>query len=306
LGFNVIVGGGEVTGTSQELLGRTAELAICRRLLANSPPWGAIVEGPAGIGKTALWQAAVELASAAGWRVLATRPGERERDLTDRVLVELLHDIGHDELSQLPQAQADNISRLLQRHAEGRPERLTLTFSIRSLIEALTRSGVRVLLAIDDAQWIDPESGDVLASLVSAARPLPAGVLVAVRSGEENALPFEPARLPIPTTTITLSALDLDVCSELVRERFGTGWSQTLLRAIWESAAGNPLTVLELARKMADRRAEPVPTSMPLAGLTDALDAHLDSLPAVGQQAAAIASALTRRGAAPQGHVGGK
>ena len=226
--------------------------------------------------------------------MLATRPGEREKDLTDRALVELLNDIGRDELSQLPQAQGDSISRLLQGQPEGRPERLTLIFSIRSLIDALTRSGARILLAIDDAQWIDPESGDVLAALVSAARPSPAGVLIAVRSGEESALPFEPARLAIPTTTITLSALDLDVCSELVRDRFGTGWSQTLLRAIWESAAGNPLTVLELARAMTDRRAEPVPTSLPLAGLTDALDHHLDSLPAVGQQAAAIASVLSR------------
>ncbi len=257
-----------MTPSSQDLIGRAAELVTCRKLLATTPPWVAVVEGPAGIGKTALWRSALAHASATGWRVLATRPGEREKDLTDRALVELLNDIGRDELSQLPQAQGDSISRLLQEQPEGRPERLTLIFSIRSLIDALTRSGARVLLAIDDAQWVDPESGDVLAALVSAARPLQAGVLIAVRSGEESALPFEPARLAIPTTTITLSALDLDVCSELVRDRFGTGWSQTLLRAIWESAAGNPLTVLELARAMADRRAEPVPTSLPLAGLT--------------------------------------
>ncbi len=122
----------------------------------------------------------------------------------------------------------------------------------------------------------------------------PAGVLFAVRSGEANGLPFEPARLPVPPTTITLSALDLDVCSELVRARFGGGLSQTLLRAIWDSAAGNPLTVLELARAMADRRAEPLPTSLPLAGLGDALEHHLRSLPAAGQQAAAVASALGR------------
>ncbi len=52
--------------------------------------------------------------------------------------------------------------------------------------------------------------------------------------------------------------------------------------------------MLEPARAMTDRRAEPVPTSLPLAGRTDALDHHLDSLPAVGQQAAAIASVLSR------------
>ena len=54
------------------------------------------------------------------------------------------------------------------------------------------RIGTRVLLGIDDAQWVDAESGDVLAALVTAARPAPAGVLITARSGGETYVPFEP------------------------------------------------------------------------------------------------------------------
>jgi ATP/maltotriose-dependent transcriptional regulator MalT len=283
-----------MTSTSFGVIGRASELATCRQLLDAPPPWVGILTGPPGIGKTTLWEAAVESAAAAGWRVLATRPAERERDLSDRVLIELLSDVTTGERSQLPQAQAGAIAALLQRRPEGRPDRLTLIFSIRSLIDTLTESGTRVLVAIDDAQWIDPESGDVLSALLTAARPVHAGVLLSIRSSEENALPFERFRLPIVPVDITVSALDFDVCCELVRARFGGGWSQTLLRAIWESAAGNPLTLLELARAMADRRTQPVPTTLPLTGLGDALDHHLNSLPASAQHAATTASVLSR------------
>src|SRR5688572_28679383 len=66
-----------------ELVGREDELArlegFVRDLSAGAA--GVVIGGEAGIGKTALWRSAVDLAEAAGVRVLVTRCAEAEMPL---------------------------------------------------------------------------------------------------------------------------------------------------------------------------------------------------------------------------------
>ena len=63
-----------------DVVGREQELARIERLLdqRQSAPPAVIIEGDAGIGKTTLWAAALDLARDRSWRVLAARPAEAE------------------------------------------------------------------------------------------------------------------------------------------------------------------------------------------------------------------------------------
>jgi KaiC/GvpD/RAD55 family RecA-like ATPase len=58
------------------MIGRDHELAAIERWLHEDARRGGVlvVEGEAGIGKTTLWNAGVDLGTQEGFRVLATRP----------------------------------------------------------------------------------------------------------------------------------------------------------------------------------------------------------------------------------------
>ena len=61
------------------IVGRQRELAQVRAFL--SPPGRArtlVIGGEPGIGKTTVWEAAIELARELGWRVLSARPSAAE------------------------------------------------------------------------------------------------------------------------------------------------------------------------------------------------------------------------------------
>src|SRR5919197_5176124 len=89
------------------LFGRDAELALLRAFLERRPEDGAaalLLEGEAGIGKTAMCRAATEAARERGFRVLLARPSEAERTLPFAALADLLGD-AHVVIEQLPAVQ---------------------------------------------------------------------------------------------------------------------------------------------------------------------------------------------------------
>src|SRR5919202_3335027 len=88
-------------------LGRDAELARLRAFLERRPEDGAaalLLEGEAGIGKTAMWRAATEAARERGFRVLRARPSEAEQTLSFAALADLLVD-AQEVIEQLPAVQ---------------------------------------------------------------------------------------------------------------------------------------------------------------------------------------------------------
>jgi AAA ATPase domain len=92
------------------LLGRPAELAQLTAALAAVPagPRALVVEGPPGIGKTTLWQAAVSAARQRGYQVLAARGSQAEARLPFAGLCDLLEGVVDEVLPQLavPQRRA--------------------------------------------------------------------------------------------------------------------------------------------------------------------------------------------------------
>ena len=88
------------------LYGRDAELQAGRAFLAAGPAHALIVEGPAGIGKTAVWRALTEIARTGGYLVLESTGDAAEARLTFAGLADLLGAVADEALPHLPVPQA--------------------------------------------------------------------------------------------------------------------------------------------------------------------------------------------------------
>jgi hypothetical protein len=86
------------------IVGRDAEMAVVRRFLDDaSSEWCALhLHGPAGIGKSTIWQAALAEADALGFRVSRTRPTEAEATLPFSGLNDLFGDLLDEIQPELP------------------------------------------------------------------------------------------------------------------------------------------------------------------------------------------------------------
>ncbi|WP_243789773.1 AAA family ATPase [Saccharopolyspora gloriosae] len=209
----------------QEIIGRDAELAQVRRA-ARETGQVLIVTGDPGMGKTTLLDAAAEPDA------LRATGSETETNLAFAGLHQLLAPV--------------------LRRAEGRPEaaRLFAAFGVdEDPVEPdVMRLGLAVLsllsdtgglLIVDDAQWLDRASLDVLAFLARRIDAEPLSLLIGAR--EDQPLPGMD-RLP----TLRLEPLgDLDANRVLdARPQPPTGARR--LRVLAE-AGGNPLALTELA-----------------------------------------------------------
>ena len=107
-----------------EIIGREDELAELKRFLdaVDRVPAAFLLEGEAGIGKTVLWTAGVELARARGLRVLTAIPATAETRLSFAALADLLGPELAEVLPSLPAPQRRALeSALLLEDAEGPP-----------------------------------------------------------------------------------------------------------------------------------------------------------------------------------------
>src|ERR671933_1442476 len=179
------------------LLGRDVELALLRAFLERRPEDGAaalLLEGEPGIGKTAIWRAAIEAARERGFRVLQARPSEAERTLSFAALADLLGD-AHDLIEQLPPVQRRPLAvALLLEEADGpTPDRRAIGVALLTTLRTLAEERP-LLLGIDDVQWIDPPSAAVLAFALRRLADQPLCVVMAARTGSDAALAHEVAR----------------------------------------------------------------------------------------------------------------
>jgi len=153
---------------------------------AASEPAGLVAEGEPGIGKTTLCLSAVELAEERGFQVLSARPAEAESVLAYASLADLLSGVDSSVLTDLPTPQRLAIDRVLLR-AESEDlstDQRAVGAGFVSVVELLAEKAP-VLVAIDDLQWLDPSSRNVIAF---AARRLSArvGVLGTVRTDPDE------------------------------------------------------------------------------------------------------------------------
>jgi DNA-binding CsgD family transcriptional regulator len=251
-------------------VGRTSERDVLDGLLARVRGGESavlVIRGEAGIGKSALLRYTARQAS--GFRVAEVTGVEAEMELpfagTHQLCATML-----DRLDALPTPQRDALSVALGLAAGDPPDRFLVGLAVLSLLAAAAE-GRPLLCLVEDAQWLDAASSQILGLVARRVRAESLAIVVAVRepAGEHDfdglselclaGLPEQDARALLGS--VVTGRLDSRVGDRLVAE-----------------TCGNPLALLELPRRM---------TAAELAGGFE--------LPAVGELPAHIEDHYLRR-----------
>ena len=232
------------------VVGRERELAALRAFPRSDGPAALVLTGWPGIGKTTLWEACVAEARTAGLRVLSARPSDAEARLVFGVLIDVLDGVGSEELAHLPAPQLEALEVALLRRAapvDGAPFANAVAVGLLGALRALSEED-RLLVAIDDVQWLDPASTTALAFAARRLDPDRVAFLLARRPGPVTAL--EQALEPQGVDRIELDGLSLGGTRRLLLERLGLSLSRPVMRRLYDATLGNPLFALELGRTL--------------------------------------------------------
>ncbi|MFE2714934.1 AAA family ATPase [Streptomyces mirabilis] len=215
------------------LLGRDEQLRVLQELMGRLPAAGGAMtlQGGPGVGKSALLRAVAERARTAGWQTLevAGRSGGAPfsglRELLGPVL---------DTADALPAEQGGILRTALQIGSGAPPEPLKVALAAFNLIT--TRATEQpVVVIVDDVQWLDRPTRDVVAFMARRASDNPVVILVALRRGRN--MPDVPV-------------LDVPVLDEPSARRLLARHAAMLPPAVRErilgEALGNPLALVEL------------------------------------------------------------
>jgi DNA-binding CsgD family transcriptional regulator len=226
----------------------------------------ALIEGEAGIGKTALAAAAAEAAANAGMTVLSARGGELESEFAWGVVRQLFD-------ATVARAPARERSRLLGGAADlARPalgieaaeSPVDVSYATLHGLYWLTANVADtgpVLLAIDDVHWADTPSLRFVAHLLPRLSDLPILLLLASRppiaepaSGAELL-----ARIATEPTVVTLrpAVLSQAASTTLVRKQLAESTSEDVCLACHELSGGNPFLLRALMADLRDEYADP-------------------------------------------------
>jgi hypothetical protein len=208
-----------------------------------------VITGAPGIGKTSVWRA-VAGSQPAGVTVLRTT-GVAGGQAAFANLADLLGHVAGRVLPGLPGPQAGTLRAALGlAAAEGPLGEMVLERAAVAALGGLAQQGAGVVVAVDDGQWVDADTGRLLEAAAVRLREAPMRWLVAVRSGYAGGLArVLEHELAERVTQVELAGLDDGALGELVLARFGGRWSTGVLRQVVALAAGSPYAALELARE---------------------------------------------------------
>jgi DNA-binding CsgD family transcriptional regulator/tetratricopeptide (TPR) repeat protein len=193
------------------------------------------VRGEAGVGKSALLEYVV--GAAADMRVARAVGVESEMELAF-ASVHLLCAPLLDRLADLPGPQRDALGVAFGLRAGGAPDRFLVALAVLTLLSEVAEDRP-LLCVVDDAQWLDQASAQVLAFAARRLLAEPVGLIFAAREpGEQfRGLPdLEVRGLPDQDARALLDSAVRVRLDEQVRDR------------IVAETNGNPLALLELPR----------------------------------------------------------
>ena len=239
-------------------IGRHREREELRELLGGGGPHGPalLLRGAAGIGKSLLLEEAATMARGSGFRVLRAVGVESEAELPFSGLHQLLRPL-RGSTHRLPPDQQNIIKRMFGNAEQVLPDGPAAAAAVSALSTAV---GSPLLLLVDDVQWLDHSSTEVLVHLAHRREPGATVVLAAARTG--YACAFEQAGIPVRG----LEPLDPSSADRLLDERH-PGLAVQVRRALLEEAEGNPLALLELPALLNGRQLsgrDPLPVPLPL------------------------------------------
>ncbi len=206
-------------------IGRTELLAGIQAALGRSGSSGAVLVGGTGVGKTALLQQVLK--SGTGAHIVNVRGSASSRRTAYRALSFLLSEVEPEVLGN-PVMVLQALSAALRRQAQGQP----------------------VIIAVDNAEQLDPASSGVIGQLVhdGAAR-----VLLAVKDFARADSAFMALwcdgslqRFEVPPLTFADATL-------FVEAELGDTASRECLEVLWDLSGGNPRALRAAMRGMARR-----------------------------------------------------
>jgi DNA-binding CsgD family transcriptional regulator len=273
------------------ILGRAAELSRIEELLGavdGTGPQVLVLTGEPGAGKSTLVDWAADQGRARGLRTLRVRGSEGEAGLGLSGIHQLLHPLlPGDTLPARQRAALDRAFGLTAAPGEVTVDQLSLCIGVLALIgDAAARRPL--LLLVDDAQWLDLGSVDVLGFVARRLEDKPVVMLLAAR---EESVPARFGR-DFPQVTVgplarAAAGLLLDAQPNPPRGRART--------QILQQAAGNPLALIELPRALARGRTgggQDGGTALPLtARLENLFAADLPGLPESTREALLLVAA---------------
>jgi DNA-binding CsgD family transcriptional regulator/Tfp pilus assembly protein PilF len=278
-----------IVGRGQELAALASFLARARRSLAVL-----VIEGEPGIGKTALWQEGVRLAGEDQATVLVARATESETALSFVGLADLLDPLESRTLDQVPGPQRSALLTALLRTPAPGPgiDERALSASVLTVLRVLSRQRP-VVVAVDDAPWLDSASSRALTFTIRRLGPERVGFLCTART-EGGPLPsFDRAAPATTRTRLSLGPLSLAALHELIKRHTGHSFPRPVLVRIAEASQGNPFYSLEIAAELLRHPGEdgrlPVPPS-----LSELLEARFGGLPEPTLEALVRCAMLSR------------
>jgi DNA-binding CsgD family transcriptional regulator len=246
---------------SAALVGREDLLRVARS--RQNEGGSVLFAGPAGIGKSAVLSALATEAAERGERVLRCVPVEADSRLPFLCLIDLLAPIGAEATAHLAEPQRTALDAALLRSARpaADQDRLAVRLAVLYLLRRLAVDGP-VLLVVDDLQWVDAPSAEVLAFVARRVAGLPLR-LVAAERVTEGAQSAHHDLCPPPVLELSMPPLPPGDLAELLRRHTGTSFLRRTVESIYAVSAGNPFFAVEIGRALL-RRGTPLAPGEPL------------------------------------------
>jgi DNA-binding CsgD family transcriptional regulator len=273
------------TGIADRLLDRHGEREVLDRFLERARGGQSsvlAVRGEPGIGKTALLDYAIE--SASGFRVVRVVGVESEMELPFAALQQLCAPL-LDRLERLPGPQREALRVAFGLSAGQPPDRFLVALAVLSLLSEAAKAQP-LLIAVDDAQWLDQASAQLLAFVARRLLAEPVALVFATREP-----PQELAGLP----ELVVEGLGDDDARALLGSALHARLDERVEQRLIAEARGNPLALLELPRGFTASELAGgfgLPLALPLSRrIEESFRRRLAALPADTRQLLVVAAA---------------
>ena len=234
-----------------DLVGRLVERAAVEELLdgARAGRSGAlVVRGEAGVGKTALLEHARDVASSSGFRVASSVGVESESQFAFGGLHQLCAPL-LDRSDVLPDPQRAALDVAFGQQSGPAPDRFLIGLAVLNLLAEVAEDGP-LLCLVDDAQWLDEGTAQVLAFVARRIAAERVAILVLLRDPSDTGGAGSFSGLP----ELRLAGLGPQEARELLAAAVRTPLDELVRERIIAEARGNPLALLELPRSASPAR----------------------------------------------------
>ena len=285
---------------ADDFIGRDREREVAATFVAAAASGPAVlrIDGEAGIGKTTLFRYTIELARLGGSTVLHCSPTHAESEMSYVGLTDMLRDLPESAFDALPAPQRHSLEVATLRTASSEVplDERSVGTGLSTLLVHLCDANP-VILAVDDLQWLDRSSVDVL---TFAARRLTSGaigILTCERTDASapNLCDVVPSLLW--RDSISLAGLSAAALFHVVRNQLGMTLPRPALVQVTETSRGNPFAALALSRAVG--RGDELPRGAQISELVHGLTAARISEFTEPARHTLLAAALSPRAMVP-------